>query len=213
MGEHCRVELDHVNTISFFPRPRLTFWTQLDRRRPGGGASNSFPTTPTSPIFMHHLEEWHRGPQLHTHTHRQSTEKLVLLTILLPPGLLFTRAFSSKVSHADHWGRVTPTTLRLLTFISPHHPAQLEATIFHLLSCIYIYTHIYTHITIIPILVSDSAISMNLNNHLTFFLNQFRVLCCRNYPCLFYPHFSIKGQFLFTTVLTFICLQLLLHIM
>jgi len=69
MGEHCRVELDHVNTISFFPRPRLTFWTQLDRRRPGGGASNSFPTTPTSPIFMHHLEEWHRGPQLHTHTH------------------------------------------------------------------------------------------------------------------------------------------------
>merc|ERR1711872_244922 len=57
------------------------------------------------------------------------------------------------------------------------HPAQLEATIFHLLSCIYIYTHIYTHITIIPILVSDSAISMNLNNHLTFFLNQFRVLC------------------------------------
>lgn len=212
MGEHCRVELDHVNTISFFPRPRLTFWTQLDRRRPGGGASNSFPTTP-------HISHLYASPEgvaqgaPTTHTHRESTEKLVPTTILLPPGLLFTRAFSSKVSHADHWGRVTPTTLRLLTFISPHHPAQLEATIFHLLSCIYIYTHIYTHITIIPILVSDSAISMNLNNHLTFFLNQFRVLCCRNYPCLFYPHFSIKGQFLFATVLTFICLQLLLHIM
>lgn len=132
---------------------------------------------------MHHLEEWHRGPQLHTHTPTVYRETSTTSYSTPPwPPLHESILKQGLPCRPLRQGDSDHPAIADIHLPPPPRPTRNNHISF--IMYIHIYTHIYTHITIIPILVSDSAISMNLNNHLTFFLNQFRVLCCRNYPCV-----------------------------
>lgn len=185
MGEHCRVELDHVNTISFFPRPRLTFWTQLDRRHPAleEGHQTAFP--PPQHLHLHASPGGvaQGAPTTHTHTPTVYRETSTTSYSTPPwPPLHESILKQGLPCRPLRQGDSDHPAIADIHLPPPPRPTRNNHISF--IMYIHIYTHIYTHITIIPILVSDSAISMNLNNHLTFFLNQFRVLCCRNYPCV-----------------------------